>query len=77
MAGIANCECARTHTRIGEVLKATFESLQSVLSLYILGVVMVKRRFGSAEVGDKGVYVGLDATRNRPNDEPARSSKKL
>ena len=46
-----------------------------VLSLYILGVVMVKRRFRSVEVGDKGESVGLDTS--PPNDELADDGEKL
>ena len=44
-----------------------------VLSLYILGVVLVKRRFGSVE--DKGECVGLDMS--PPIDKLADSREKL
>ncbi|KAI9437541.1 hypothetical protein H4582DRAFT_2077124 [Lactarius indigo] len=49
--------------------------LISIFSLYVFGVVMVKWRFGSVQVAEKGEGSALDM--RAPNDELADGGKKL
>ncbi|KAI9453784.1 hypothetical protein BJY52DRAFT_1287482 [Lactarius psammicola] len=49
--------------------------LISVFSLYVFGVVMVRRQFGSVQVAERGEGVALDT--RAPNEEPADGGEKL